>query len=135
MIHNSYAHQDIVGGIVLEDGRKLSMDDMDFLTEDIPVKKRLRPFIIWYGEKLREINGAYYWINRAFEDDAAGEDNIIITDLRRTAELEIFMNSNSFKRRSELGFAAASSGATVYEEAPVIDRHLPELFTPSHHAP
>lgn len=94
-------------GLFLEDGRILTMEMMDFQTEDIPVKKRLRPFIIWYGEMLREINGEYYWINRAFENDAKGYDNVILTDIRRTKELDIFMNSNSFKRRSEVGFAAA----------------------------
>lgn len=99
--------KDIDDGLILEDMRTLTMDMIDFQTEDIPVKKRLRPFIIWYGEKLREINGEYYWINKAMEIDAAGHDNIILSDVRRTKELDIFMNSNSFKRRSDVGFAAA----------------------------
>lgn len=99
--------KDIDDGLLLEDMRTLTLDMIDFQTEDIPVKKRLRPFIIWYGEKLREINGEYYWINKAMEIDAAGHDNIILSDVRRTKELDIFMNSNSFKRRSDVGFAAA----------------------------
>jgi hypothetical protein len=100
-------NKDIEDGLLLEDRRTLTLEMIDFQTEDIPVKKRLRPFIIWYGEKLREINGQYYWINRAMELDAAGYDNIILSDVRRAKELDIFMNSNSFKRRSEVGFAAA----------------------------
>jgi hypothetical protein len=107
-------HADVADALILEDNRTLTIDMMDFLTEDIPVKKRLRPFIIWYGEKLRELNGEYYWINKAMEIGASGHNNIILSDVRRTKELDIFMSSNSFKRRSELGFAAAgvSTGFT-----------------------
>lgn len=104
---NENIHPDVDDALLLEDMRTLTMDMMDFQTEDIPVKKRLRPFIIWYGEMLREINGEYYWINKAMEVDAAGHNNIILSDVRRTKELDIFMNSNSFKRRSDVGFAAA----------------------------
>lgn len=92
----------------LVDYQPLQLKDVDFLTENLYLKRQLRPYIIWYGEKLREINGPYYWINRAMELDAAGYNNIILSDVRRSKELEIFMDSNSFKRRSELGFAAAA---------------------------
>jgi len=113
-VHNlpNLKKKDIEDGLMLEDNRTLTFDMMDFQTEDIPIKKRLRPFIIWYGEKLRELNGEYYWINKAMEIDACGHDNIILSDVRRAKELDIFMNSNFFKKRSELAFAAAgvSSG-------------------------
>lgn len=89
------------------DYQPLQLKDIDFFTEDLDLKIILRPYIIWYGEKLREINGEYYWINKAMEIDAAGHNNIILSDVRRTKELDIFMNSNAFKRRSEVGFAAA----------------------------
>jgi hypothetical protein len=88
--------------------KPFTVDRIDFFTEDLELKKILRPYIIWYGEKLREVNGPYYWINKAMEIDANGFDNIILSDVRRSKELDIFMDSNSFKRRSELGFAAAS---------------------------
>jgi len=104
-------HADVADALLLEDMRTLTPEMIDFQTEDIPIKKRLRPFIIWYGEQLREINGEYYWINEAMKKDAKGHDNIILSDVRRAKELDIFMNSNSFKRRSELGFASAG----VYE--------------------
>lgn len=94
-------------GLNLEDGRTLTLDMIDFLTEDIPVKKALRPYIIWYGEKLREINGANYWINQAFAKDAKGHDRIILSDVRRLKELDIFRSSNSFKKKTEELFAAA----------------------------
>lgn len=99
---------DIEDGLLLEDLRSLTFDMIDFQTEDIFIKKRLRPFIIWYGEKMREINGPYYWINKAFEVDAKGCDNIIISDVRRVKELDVFRDSNSFRKRSELGFASAA---------------------------
>ncbi len=108
-------HADVADALLLEDMRTLTLDMIDFRTEDIPVKKRLRPFIIWYGEKLREINGEYYWINKAMEIDAAGYNNIILSDVRRIKELDIFMDSNAFKRRSELGFAAAGASSGLVD--------------------
>lgn len=99
--------KDIEDGVILEDGRTLTLEMIDFQTEDIPIKKRLRPFIIWYGEMLREINGEYYWINKAFEIDANGYDNVILSDVRRTKELDIFEDSNSFKKRSDISLVEA----------------------------
>jgi len=100
-------HTDVEDGLTLEDGRILEMSDMDFFTEDKPVKKRIRPFIIWYGEKLREVNGAYYWINQAFKLDAVGYDKIILSDVRRLAELEVFESSNAFNKRTRELFTSA----------------------------
>jgi len=100
-------------GYELEDGRTLSMDDMDFQTEDIPVKKKLRPFIIWYGEMLREINGPYYWINQAFKIDAAGYDNIILSDVRRLKELEPFKDSFQYHSRCVESYARAGIISSV----------------------
>jgi hypothetical protein len=100
-------HEDVADALLLEDMRTLTMDMIDFQTENIPVKKRLRPFIIWYAEKLREINGEYYWINQSFKLDAAGHDKIILSDVRRLAELEVFEASNQFYKRSKYLFGAA----------------------------
>lgn len=82
-------------------------EKIDFTTEDLEVKKKLRPYIIWYAEKLRELNGVYYWINRAFSEDAKGYDKLVISDVRRPKELEIFEDSNSFRNRTEQSFAIA----------------------------
>lgn len=98
-------HPDVEDGLTLDDGRTITMDMIDFQTEDQPLKRRLRPFIIWYGEKLREVNGEYYWINQAFKIDADGHDNIILSDVRRIKELEVFENSNAFNKRTEEMFA------------------------------
>lgn len=97
VLHN---YKELDGGLKLIDGRILTLEEMDFQTEDIPMKKKLRPFIIWYGEKLREINGPYYWVNKAFEVDAAGHDKIILSDVRRIKELEPFKWSNYFHKKS-----------------------------------
>lgn len=82
-------------------------EKIDFTTEDLEVKKKLRPYIIWYGETLRGLNGAYYWINRAFSEDAKGYDKLVISDVRRPKELEIFEDSNSFRNKTEQSFAVA----------------------------
>lgn len=108
-------HEDVRDGLILEDGRTLTLEDIDFLTEDIPVKKRLRPFIIWYGEKIREINGPYYWINKAFELNAKNENRIILSDVRRIKELEIFENSNAQNRRLEETFISAGCQELIPE--------------------
>lgn len=105
---------DMDNGLILDDGRILSLDMMDFLTEDQPLKRKLRPFIIWYGEQLREINGQYYWINQAFKLDAAGHDKIILSDVRRLAELEVFENSNAFNRKTEELFISAGCTAPTF---------------------
>jgi len=99
------------GGLELIDGRFITIDDIDFQTEDIVLKKKLRPFIIWYGEKMREINGSYYWMNQALKIDANGHDKIIFSDVRRKKELEIFEGSNIFNNRTREMFATA----TCYE--------------------
>lgn len=83
----------------------LKLEEIDFTTENLNLKRRLRPYIIWYGELMRKLNGAYYWINKAFENDARGYDKIIISDIRRLKELEVFEESNSFRNRTENSFA------------------------------
>jgi len=86
----------------------LTIEQIDFFTEDLMLKKVLRPYIIWYGEKLRTINGQFCWINRAFEEDAKDFDKIVLSDVRRLAELDIFKNSNEYKRRLRQSMAEAS---------------------------
>lgn len=83
----------------------LKIEDIDFKTENSKLKPILRPYIIWYGEVLRGLNGPYYWINRAFEVSAKGKDRIVISDVRRPKELEVFENSNSFRNRTNKSLA------------------------------
>lgn len=79
--------------------KRFTVDEIDFFTEDLDLKKILRPYIIWYGEEMRNINGKFYWINKALVEDAKEFDKIILSDVRRVAELEIFKNSNEYKKR------------------------------------
>lgn len=83
----------------------IKIEDIDFKTEDAKLKPILRPYIIWYGELLRELNGSYYWINRAFEVSAKDKDKIVISDVRRPKELEVFEDSNSFYNRTQKSLA------------------------------
>ena len=89
---------------------KVKFSDIDFNTEDEILKKLLRPYIIWYAETLRELNGKYYWINKALQIDADGFDRIVITDIRRKEELEIFKNSNSFVKKTNSNFILSGIG-------------------------
>lgn len=83
----------------------LKVENIDFKTDDSELKPILRPYIIWYGELLRELNGPYYWINRAFEVSAKNKDKIVISDVRRPKELEVFEDSNSFYNRTQKSLA------------------------------
>ena len=74
-------------------------DQIDFFTEDLAMKKIIRPYIIWYGEKLRTINGKFCWINKALSEDGKDMDKIVLSDVRRLAELEVFRNSNEYNKR------------------------------------
>lgn len=88
-----------------------SLEEIDFFTENLELKKVLRPYIIWYGEKLRNINGIFCWINKAFAEDGKDMDKIVLSDVRRLAELDVFINSNEFKKRFRLSMAEA--GVTI----------------------
>ena len=84
-----------------------SLSEMDFFTEDLGLKIILRPYIIWYGEKLRTINGKFCWINRVFAEEGKNMDKIVISDVRRLAELDIFKFSNEFNSRTLNSFHSA----------------------------
>lgn len=86
---------------IFKEGKPITfpLKDVDFFTENLELKKILRPYIMWYGETLRGINGKFCWINRAFSEDAKDIDKVVLSDVRRVAELEIFRNSNEFNKR------------------------------------
>lgn len=87
--------------------KRWTPEQIDFFTEDLSLKKVLRPYIIWYGEKLRTINGKFCWINKAFSEDGKDMEKIVLSDVRRLAELDVFKNSNEFKKRYKFSMAEA----------------------------
>lgn len=89
----------------------ISPEEIDFFTEDLAMKKIIRPYVIWYGEKLRTINGKFCWINKALSEDGKDIDKIVLSDVRRLSELDIFKNSNEFKKRFKQSMA--ESGAPI----------------------
>jgi hypothetical protein len=102
----------------------ISPSAIDFFTEDLAMKKVLRPYIIWYGEKLRNVNGRFCWINRAFSEDGKNMDKIVLSDVRRLAELDIFKYSNEYKKR--IGKINADAG--IYNSDSSINNFSTLLF-------
>lgn len=87
----------------------IEFEDVDFVnTKNREIKEIIRPYIIWFGETVRTINGPYFWINKMFSEDASGYYDLIISDLRRVKELEIFQDSNNFNKRTTESLAEAS---------------------------
>lgn len=74
-------------------------NDINFFTENNDLKKILRPYIIWYGEEMRRLNGSFYWINKAFEVEQGSK--IVVSDVRRIDELDVFKDSNIFHNNSK----------------------------------
>lgn len=90
-----------------------SFNDIDFFTENLELKKIIRPYIMWYGETLRDINGKFYWINKAFSEDAKDMDKVVLSDVRRVAELDIFRNSNEFNKRELKSLTESGASSSV----------------------
>lgn len=116
----------IGSGAKLADGRILSLDMIDFHTEDKLIKVILRPFMIWLASTLREINGAFYFTNKALDFDAKGHYRLVISDVRRPHELDIFRESNRFNSIST--FKAASVGAINFLPQKKIKSYSSFLF-------
>lgn len=87
----------------------LDFEQIDFLNpQTAEIKEILRPYMIWFGEKMKEINGPHHWTNRAFSKIEENDQKLVITDVRRTNELQIFKNNKEFQKvrynnRMELG--------------------------------
>jgi hypothetical protein len=96
---------------------EIKFEDIDFLNPiNSETKEILRPYMIWFGEKMKELNGPHHWTNRAFSKIIESDQKLVITDVRRKNELEIFKNNKEFQRirkknREELGLEISS----IYE--------------------
>jgi hypothetical protein len=95
-------------------GIEIEFQDIDFLNPSTPeLKEILRPYMIWFGEKMKELNGSHHWTNRAFSKIEESDHKLVITDVRRINELEIFKNNKEFqkirnKNREEIGLDISS---------------------------
>lgn len=98
-------------------GIDIKFENVDFLNPiNSDTKEILRPYMIWFGEKMKELNGPHHWTNRAFSKINDSDHKLVITDVRRINELEIFKNNKEFqktrnKNREELGLDISS----IYE--------------------
>jgi hypothetical protein len=121
---NLHLKTQVVKDIFEKTGIYLDPEKLDFFSEDIETKKLIRPYIIWYGEKLRKVNGTFCWINRAFEEDGKDMDKIILSDVRRLPELNIFKNSNEFAKRT----AKCAAEVGLYRNLPTTKNFGTLLF-------
>lgn len=113
---NQYLKKDILQDYFNRSGVYIDPATVDFFTEDKVLKNILRPYIIWYAESMRKINGEFCWINKAFAIDGRGFDKIILSDVRRTPELDIFRNSNEFNKRT---LRTATEAGTYQDSLPI----------------
>lgn len=65
----------------------------------IEIKEILRPYMIWYGEEMKKINGIHHWTNRALSQIEDTDNKIVITDVRRVNELTLFRNNRRFTEK------------------------------------
>lgn len=65
----------------------------------IEIKEILRPYMIWYGEEMKKINGIHHWTNRALSQIEETDNKIVITDVRRVNELTLFRNNRRFTEK------------------------------------
>lgn len=88
---------------VMEDlerkGIILPLEAVDFVNPmNNEVKEILRPYMIWFGERMKELNGVHHWTNRAFSQIGEKDRKLVLTDVRRINELEIFRNNREFQK-------------------------------------
>jgi dephospho-CoA kinase len=80
-------------------GVKIDVDDMDFINPKTQeIKEILRPYMIWFGQEMRKLNGQHYWTNRALSQlklSSIRTNKIVITDIRRECELDIFTKKSA----------------------------------------
>ncbi len=96
-------HEDLKQKNILYLNEEIPFEKMDFLNpETNELKEILRPYMIWFGESLKRNNGMHQWTNRAFSKIQPEDTKLVITDVRRPNELEIFRNSRLFAMKTKL---------------------------------
>lgn len=93
---NEYMKVPVYNDLVSRDVN-IELEDIDFFKPPTAeIKEILRPYIIWFGETMKKINGVHHWTNRALAQIEPSDKKIVITDVRRENELEIFKGNREF---------------------------------------
>lgn len=83
-----------------EKGIEILIENIDFENpKTIEIKEMLRPYMIWFGEEMKKLNGVHHWTNKALSQLNAEDKKVVITDVRRKNELLIFKESRNFKEK------------------------------------
>ena len=104
---------DLIHSDMTSKGVDISVDKINFFSEDRSVKEIIRPYIIWFGEYIRENNGTFYWMNKLIEK-TENYEKVVIADVRRVDELVLFADGNNFKEKSSKTFEQI--GYTEYDD-------------------
>lgn len=72
----------------------ISFSEIDFFVEeDRVLKQKLRPYMIWLGETLKQKNGMQFFVNKTLQGIGDAK-KIVIADIRRENELDLFRGNN-----------------------------------------
>ena len=83
-----------------EKGINIELRNIDFENPStLEIKEALRPYMIWYGEEMKKINGIHHWTNRALSQIDSNDKKVVITDVRIINELTLFRNSRNYKEK------------------------------------
>lgn len=83
-----------------EKGINIDFSLIDFENPpNIEIKEILRPYMIWYGEEMKKLNGIHHWTNRALSQIDDKDKKVVITDVRRVNELTLFRNNRRFTEK------------------------------------
>jgi len=83
-----------------EKGMEIGFNMIDFENPcNNEIKEILRPYMIWYGEELKKINGIHHWTNNALNQIGENDKKIVITDVRRENELFLFKKNRRSKEK------------------------------------
>ena len=87
---------------LMNNGIDVKMEDINFISpKSAEMKEILRPYMIWFGEVMKTTNGIHHWTNRALSE-IGDSKKIVITDVRRVNELELFrFNKEQRKRKTK----------------------------------
>lgn len=80
-------------------GKKINLSEIQFLNPvTLEIKEILRPYMIWFGEEMKVLNGIHHWTNRALSE-IGEQKKIVITDVRRINELGLFENNREYNKK------------------------------------